>query len=140
MAKSDKTLHSEALSIEQLNAIDLLIQGKTDFVVGEAVGVARQTVCNWRNQNAAFIAELNTRRKDIWQSQEDKLRSLVAEAVDVLADELRCEDAKARSDAAKFLIRASGFYGQSIEPVGNTDAEDIEKAWRFDSAFDFDFG
>ena len=49
-------------------------------------------------------------------------------------------NAKARSDAAKFLIRASGFYGQSIEPVGNTDAEDIEKAWRMDKLFDFDFG
>jgi len=137
MANSDKTRQSEELSIEQQNAIDLLVQGKTDAEVGDAVGVARQTVCNWRNKNAQFIAELNTRRKDIWQSQEDKLRALVAEAVDVLADDLRCSDAKARSEAAKFLLRACGFYGQSIEPVGDTEAEDIERSWRLERAFDF---
>lgn len=44
MAKSDK---NGQLNIEQENAIDLLIQGKSDREVAEAIGVARQTVNQW---------------------------------------------------------------------------------------------
>ncbi len=47
MAKSDK---NGQLNIEPENAIDLLIQGKSDREVAEAIGVARQTVNQWRNQ------------------------------------------------------------------------------------------
>ena len=81
MTKADRT---GQLSIEQENAIDLLIQGKPDKEVAAAVGVARQTVTTWRNHNADFAAELNIRRREIWGSQEDRLRQLVAKAVTVL--------------------------------------------------------
>ncbi|GFN22439.1 helix-turn-helix domain-containing protein [Thermanaeromonas sp. C210] len=52
--KSNKTQHKEALSIEQLNAIDLLVLGKTDKEVAEAVGVHRCTVTSWRLYNPYF--------------------------------------------------------------------------------------
>ena len=52
----DKT---RQLSIEQQNAIDLLVQGKSDRETAEAIGVSRQTVNNWRNNDTVFIAELN---------------------------------------------------------------------------------
>lgn len=35
------------LTPEQLNAIDLLILGKTDKEVSEAIGVRRETVTRW---------------------------------------------------------------------------------------------
>jgi len=54
------------LSIKQQNAIDLLIQGKSDRKTAEAIGVSRQTVTNWRNNNPVFIAELNKQRKAVW--------------------------------------------------------------------------
>jgi len=59
----DKT---RQLSIKQQNAIDLLIQGKSDRKTAEAIGVSRQTVTNWRNNNPVFIAELNKQRKAVW--------------------------------------------------------------------------
>ncbi len=46
MAKPDK--ERQSLSIEQQNAIDMLVLGKSDREVAEAVGVSRQTVCGWR--------------------------------------------------------------------------------------------
>ena len=47
------------LSVEQLNAIDVLVQGRTDKETAETVGVARETVTRWRNDNPHFAAQLN---------------------------------------------------------------------------------
>jgi len=123
-----KTYEPAELSIEQLNAIELLIQGKTDAEVGEAVGVSRQTVNGWRNKLPEFVAELNTRRRDLWQSAEDDLRGLVAAAVNVLKDDIKSDDLALRQKAAVHILRAVGIYGQSLEPVGKTDARDVQKS------------
>ena len=42
------------LSVEQLNAIDILVQGRTDQETAETVGVARETVTRWRNDNPSL--------------------------------------------------------------------------------------
>lgn len=50
------------LSVQQMNAIDLLSLGKTDQDVADAVGVTRQTVNKWCNHDTrleAFPAQLN---------------------------------------------------------------------------------
>jgi len=117
------------LSVEQENAIDLLIQGKSDREVAEAVGVARQTVNQWRNQDAVFIAELNVRRHAIWGSQTERLRSLIAKAVDVLERDLDSEDLRLRQSAAVHLLKAVGLYRADLEPTGETSAEAIEDQW-----------
>ena len=57
---------SQNLTIEQLNAIDLLVQGLSDREVADKVNVARETVTRWRNESAVFQAELNRKRKEIW--------------------------------------------------------------------------
>jgi DNA-binding CsgD family transcriptional regulator len=52
------------LTPEQLNAIDLLIFGKTDKEVAETLGIGRNTISKWY-KNAFFIAELNARREEL---------------------------------------------------------------------------
>lgn len=113
MAKHDIARQAAGeLSIEQQNAIDLLIQGKSDRETAEAVGVVRQTVTAWRLNNAAFICELNKRRADVWGAQTERLRALVGEALDVLADDLRqADDRRLRQAAAVHLLRAVGMWG-----------------------------
>lgn len=124
MAKQDKT---RQLNVEQLNAIDLLVQGKSDRETAEAVGVSKQTVTDWRNNNPAFIAELNRRREEIWGSQVDKLRSLVAEAVKVLEEDMKnTEDLRLRQSAAVYVLRSVGLYGAELEPEGPTDRKEVE--------------
>ncbi len=113
MAKQDK---KRRLSIVQQNAIDLLVQGKSDREVGEAVGVSRQAVTEWRNNNTDFIAELNCRRDEIWGHQIDRLRYLVADAVPVLAEDLRSDDLRLRQNAAVHILRAVGLYGADLKP------------------------
>ena len=119
MTIPDKIRHSD-LSIEQRNAIDLLIQGQTDEQVAEAVGVTRQTVCQWRNNNSEFIAELNTRRKEVWSSQDDRIRHLQNAALEVMEDALNSEDENLRLKAAiqisrgRFTDKTGGSVGQEI--------------------------
>jgi hypothetical protein len=103
--KPDETRH--ALTVAQLNAVDLLVVGKTDQAVAEVVGVTRQTVNGWRNTNPYFQAELNCRRQDLWGVSVDRLRSLLPRAVAVLADEL--EGGENRARVALDLLRLAGL-------------------------------
>ena len=126
MAKSD---NSRQLSIEQENAIDLLLEGKSDREVAEAVGVSRQTVTEWRNGNAVFAAELNQRRHEVWGGQVERLRGLVAEAVAVLEEDLKQAPQRLRQAAAVHILRAVGMYGSKLKPEGCTDPKLLEDSW-----------
>ena len=61
--KSSQKSQGSNLSVEQLNAIDILVNGKTDQETALAVGVVRETVNRWRNDNPYLAAELNKQRK-----------------------------------------------------------------------------
>ncbi len=72
------------LSVEQLNAIDILVQGRTDQETADTVDVARETVTRWRNDNPHFIAEFNKQRRLIWDDSHDRLRALANKAFNTL--------------------------------------------------------
>jgi hypothetical protein len=123
-----KRLHG--LTIEHHNAIDRLIQGETDAATAVAVGVNRVTVTKWRLYDAAFQAELNRRRKELWGTSVDRLRGLLPTALDALEEELR--DGKQRWRAAIEVLRLAGLdrgrdKAASLETylVGATDADSI---------------
>jgi hypothetical protein len=117
MTKADKNGRAE-LSIEQANAIDLLVVGKTDQEVATAVGVSRQTVCGWRLYHPDFQAELNKRRREVWGAAADKLRSLLPKALEVLERELEEGDVKVALDIVKLA-------GVQISNIGPHDPEEI---------------
>lgn len=132
MSRIDKSRQARELSIEQLNAIELLITGMSDGEVAEAVGVSRQTVCEWRNQDAEFKAKLERKRQDVWRVHEDNLRALVSQAIDILKQNMSSQDERVKMAAAVHVLRSVGLYGQSLEPVGATSAESILlKDWAF---------
>ena len=126
MTKIDKTgqILRGQLSIEQHNAIDLLILGKKDREVAEVCGVTRQTVNTWKHE-PEFLAELNLRRAGLWDEDIDKLRSLVGEAIAVLENDLRGDDKIARRVAALHILRAVGIFGNDWQPKGPTSVSRI---------------
>ena len=131
VTKSNK---SQQLTIEQENAIDLLIIGKSDREVSESVNVNRSTVNQWQNHNPFFVAELNRRRKSVWGSGEERLRSLVSSAVDVLeedlnSEDLNSEDLKLRQSSAIHILKSVGMYGQDLQPRGYTTPDAIADSW-----------
>jgi hypothetical protein len=95
------------LTVKQENALDLLVQGETDAAVAEVVGVNRVTVTKWRNYDAHFQAELNIRRKQVWGTSVDRLRSLLPRALDVLEAEL--DHGKQRGRTALEILRMAGL-------------------------------
>jgi len=113
MAKQDKT---RQLSIEQANAIEHLLQGQSDRAVAEAVGVARQTIWEWRNHDPLFIAELNRQRSEMWTEARERLKSLANHALDVVELHLDSDDPKASLAAAKYILQGTRLLGDTELP------------------------
>ena len=97
------------LTPEQLNAIDLLILGKTDREVSELIGVRRETVTKW-HKNPFFTAELNVKRDALWIDSKLRLRALASEAVNVLTNGLHSSDEKIAITAAVHILKTVGLY------------------------------
>jgi len=115
------------LTPEQLNAIDLLILGKTDREVAEAVGVRRETVTKW-HKNPFFSAELSIRREELWVEAKLRLRALAHEAVDVLNRGISSSDEKVAITAAVHILKTVGLYGEAKQDFGPDTPE--ETVWR----------
>ena len=109
------------LNEKQRTAVELLVQGLTDGEVGGKVGACRETVCRWRNGDPHFIAELNQRRLEVWESNRGRIRGLISKALDVLEDRLDNGDSKV---ALEFLKRMDA----DLPPIGGTDADSVVQA------------
>jgi len=112
------------LTPEQLNAIDLLILGKTDREVAEIVGVRRETITKW-HKNPFFSAELNVRREELWVDAKLRLKSLVHEAVNVLTNGLASKDEKVAITAAVHILKTVGLYGEVKQNFGPDTPEEV---------------
>lgn len=83
ITRSHKKSH-RGLSVEQQNAVPLILCGKSDREVAEMIGVARETITRWRNSDPAFMARVNYERKVLWDFGRDKVLTLQAKALGVL--------------------------------------------------------
>jgi len=115
-------IRQRGLTVEQRNAIDMLVTGNTDTETAQAVGVHRVTVTKWRNGDPWFQAELNRRRQEVWSAAGEQLRSLLPKAIDALESELGNPDR--RLAAASQVIKLAGLTNVS-RPEGPTEAEQI---------------
>lgn len=115
------------LTIQQQNAIDILVTGCSDKDTADKVGVTRSTITRWRLYHPAFQAELNAQRAAVWGTAKEKLRSLIPEAVDILAQALRDPNNEDRAKLALDLIKAVGASNE-LDHVGSIDPEAIIKA------------
>ena len=107
-------MHTRKLNDKQLNAIHLLVSGLTDTEVAEQIGVSRQTVNQWKNQDDDFIYELNKQRSEIWNQFGDHYRSLIPKAIKVLEEGLDSEDPKMRLEVARLIL---GKFKLEPKPV-----------------------
>ena len=133
MTKTE-TDKSGQLSPEQEQAIALILTGQTDQAIGDAVGVTRQTVNGWRNHHPEFMATLNQQRATIWEAHTERLRGLASGAIDTLADALDDDDPKEQRAAAVHILKACGLYGQSLQPVGEKDPDNIRQMQALEAA------
>jgi len=104
------------------NAIDLLVCGKPDAVVATETGVHRTTITRWRLYHPLFIAELNRRRSEVWSNGADRLRSLIPEALGVLASVMADTESPNRLKAAVEVLKLAT---PGIAVPGPKDADEI---------------
>jgi Homeodomain-like domain len=101
------TFKPKPLSIEQRNAIALLILGKTDQETAAAVGVSRETVWSWRREHLVFQSELEQARDNLWRQAAERLRGLMDKALDNIQAAVEEGNVKASFE----LLKAVGIYG-----------------------------
>ena len=110
--------NKDDLTVIQEKAIQLLMTGLSDQAVADELDIARQTVNNWKHNDAAFAARFNAERQALWSTHREKLRSLVAQAVDVLAEDMDTRlEPKLRQSAAIHVLKAVGLYGQANDDL-----------------------
>lgn len=121
--KLPHVLRFKPLSLEQENAIDLLVTGQTDGEVAAAIGVNRGTVWEWCHEHPVFQAELNRWRLDLFAAPQQRLRALAARAVENVAAAVQAGDLKASIE----VLKAVGLYGV-VAPAEPTDPQALLQA------------
>ena len=110
----------DPLTPEQLNAIDCLIQGKSDQETADLIGKDRVTVWRWKSRVPFFMATLEARRQEQFGQASQRLRNLLEKALDNVARAIEAGDIKASFE----VIRATGLHGFA-PPTGDTNVEVI---------------
>jgi hypothetical protein len=93
------------LSEQQQSAVELLAAGKTDKEASRALNLPGDAVAKWRMHDPVFQAALNACRAEAWRAGIDRLRSMVPQALDTLAEELARPDNPDRCKIALDILR-----------------------------------
>ena len=121
------TLQNAGLTVAQANAVDALVAGKKDAEVAALVGVNRVTVTRWRLYHPHFIAALNEHRQALWAGNQDRLRSLIPKAMEVVAESLENGGLRHRLQAALGLLKLVCMPAMP-DPTAPTEANHIVRA------------
>ena len=129
MAKHRGAEELKNLTATQEQALLLLASGETVTATAEAVGVSRQTVSEWTNRDAEFIAALNSVRQEILDAGADRLRNMVGAALDAVEAGINSEElsAKDRASLGMALLKQVGL-SERAGSTGNTDAARIRSS------------
>ena len=107
----------DVLSEPQRTAIEFLVRGRNFTDVATEVKVTRRTLYAWR-QDEAFCAELERRRREVWDIAAERLRAMVHPALDVLEEQVHDEYDRARVRAAGMILRLADLR-KSVPPRRN---------------------
>ena len=92
------------LSVQQWQAVGLLVAGAKQVEIAEALGLTQETVSRWRN-NPMFAAALNLAVRDAYAATIGEVRGLVKDAVAALKECMYSEDERLRLSAALAVLR-----------------------------------
>ena len=106
------------LSIEQQNAIEFLIQGRSDRSVAETIGVNRSTIWEWR-KNPIFVAALNKQRNEMWKASRERLKNLAGSALDTIERQLANDDGRIALSASKIILKSNRMLGETDLPLSH---------------------
>ena len=100
------------LTPQQQKGIRLFLSGRNNTQVAEELGVARQTVNNWKNKHRVFVMELERQQKELRRESLRQLWGVIADSIDVLRQSLVSDNERIRQRTAVQALKASGLYGR----------------------------
>jgi hypothetical protein len=98
------------------HAIELRAHGFTVQQTADAVGVDQTTVNRWELQEP-HRRDLGSQREEMWADQQERLRSLVDRAIDVIGEGLDSPSERTRVECARQVLRSVGLF-KALPPVG----------------------
>lgn len=79
-------VQKDVLNDKQLKAIEFILQGMSLTDIAKHIGVSRQAISKWRNNNEVFKAELNKQRQALESHVNSRLLMNVEPLMDRLID------------------------------------------------------
>jgi HEAT repeat protein len=104
-----------------VEALGLLLSGKTITETAAALGVARETVSRWRHADAAFEAVYNEGLRSAWEAGHVRLEEARGKAIERLVSLMESDDPAVALKAAMALVRLD-----IPEPKGSVNPERIQ--------------
>ncbi len=117
----------DALTDQQSQAIVHLLEAPSVAEAARRSGVSRATIYNWLKK-PHFRAELDHARRADHQARLNRLRSMVAPALDALEGLLKSEDERIRLRAAAEVLKAYQRLADS-EPAGMPVVDLTDEEW-----------
>lgn len=121
MCKDDFVAERYNLTAKQLQALELILMGKTVTEAAAEIGVARETVSRWSNHDPAFQAAYNAAMKSEWSAAQVTLLEARRRAAEMLLGMIDSEDLKLVFKVCEVLIKLD-----ITEPKGQVDPFEIE--------------
>lgn len=122
MARQGYAPKEYELTPDQAAALDLLLAGQTITAAAAAVGVARETVSRWRNNDPAFQAAYNAALQSVYDAGQARLLEARGKALDRLAALVDSTDEATALKAAAALLRVD-----APRPDGPTTADGVAR-------------
>ncbi len=124
---SDALTDQQTQAPQQSQAIGYLLEAPSVAEAARRSGVSRATIYNWLKK-PHFRAELDHARRADHQARLNRLRSMVAPALDALEGQLKSEDERIRLRAAAEVLRAYQRLADS-EPAGMPVVDLTDEEW-----------
>jgi hypothetical protein len=109
------------LTDQQLAAIDLLLAGETVDRTAATLGIGRETLSGWREEDTVFIARYNESLQSAWDASQKRLMDAQRKAIDKLAELVDEQDTGIALKAAAALLRIT-----VPRPAGSTNPLGVE--------------
>ena len=98
------------LTSQQQKSIRLFLSGSNDTEVAAELGVARQTVNNWKNKNQDFAKELDRQQQELNQENRLQLSGWSASRSRCYDKAWKARMSAVRQSTAVHVLKATGFY------------------------------